>query len=281
MKHRLSQTPALFQRFIMVRNYRNYIFDLYATLIRIHTNQNMPKLWRRTADIMAFYGSVYTPSQMKKKYRELIREREKSISLTSGTKWPEADVGDIFREMLLDPPERNAYAEISDPGGWDEERMREWIRVFSYTFRVNSRIVFSLYSDTLETLRTLKRKGKKVFLLSNAQEVFTVPEMRVLGLDELFDDIFISSVHGIRKPDPQFMECLLEKHGLKKSESVMIGNDMESDILMAARCGVSGIHVNTDQFSEEAVSLGLARAEEYAAGSGAVFSSTECLRGIL
>lgn len=265
----------------MERNYRNYIFDLYATLIRIHTNQNMPRLWKRTADIMAFYGSVYTPSQMKRKYLELIRSREESISLSSGTKWPEADVGDIFREMLLDPPERNAYAESSDPESWDEERMREWIRIFSYTFRVNSRIVFSLYPDTLETLRTLKRRGKKVFLLSNAQEVFTVPEMRVLGLDDLFDDIFISSVHGIRKPDPLFMECLLEKHRLKKTESVMIGNDMESDILMAARCGVSGIHVNTDQYSEEAVSLGLARAEENAAGSGAVFSSTECLSGIL
>lgn len=265
----------------MERNYRNYIFDLYATLIRIHTNQNMPRLWKRTADIMAFYGSVYTPSQMKRKYRELIRSREESISLSSGTKWPEADVGDIFREMLLDPPERNAYAEISDPENWDEERMREWIRVFSYTFRVNSRIVFSLYPDTLETLRTLKRRGKKVFLLSNAQEVFTVPEMRVLGLDDLFDDIFISSVHGIRKPDPLFMDRLLKKHSLLREESVMIGNDMESDILMAARCGVSGIHVNTDQYSDEDLRFGMLKAGTVAADSGAVFSTVERLSDIL
>ena len=81
----------------MEREFKNYIFDLYATLIRIHTNQEMPKLWQRTADLMAFYGPVYKPMEMKKKYRELIRRQEESITLSSGAKWPEADVGEVFR----------------------------------------------------------------------------------------------------------------------------------------------------------------------------------------
>ena len=261
--------------------FRNYIFDLYATLIRIRTDQNMPRLWRRTADLMAFYGPDYTPSEMKKKYRELIRRQEESISLYSGTKWPEADVGEVFREMLLDPPCMHPYAAAGDPKDWDEERMKDWIRVFSYTFRVNSRIIFSLYPDTIDTLKTLRERGKRVYLLSNAQEFFTVPEMQVLGLYDLFDDIFISSVHRIRKPAPLFMDRLLQKHKLLREESVMIGNDMESDIMMAAACGVSGIHVNTDQYSEEDLHAGLLKAGEMADGSGAVFSSVEHLCEIL
>ncbi len=265
----------------MEREFKNYIFDLYATLIRIHTNQEMPKLWQRTADLMAFYGPVYKPMEMKKKYRELIRRQEESITLSAGTKWPEADVGEVFREMLLDPPRMYPYAGAGDPKSWDEERMKEWMRVFSYTFRVNSRIVFSLYSDTIDTLKALRSRGKRVFLLSNAQEVFTVPEMQVLGLYDLFDDIFISSVHGIRKPELLFMDRLLQKHDLLREESVMIGNDMESDIMMAAKCGVSGIHVNTDHYSEKDLRSGLSKAREQAAGTGAVFSSVEHLHEIL
>ena len=265
----------------MEKEFKNYIFDLYATLIRIRTNQDMPRLWRRTADIMAFYGPVYTPAEMKKKYRELIRRHEESISSFSGTKWPEADVGEVFREMLLDPPCMNPYAVAGDPKSWDEERMKDWIRNFSYTFRVNSRIIFSLYPDTIETLKTLRARGKRVYLLSNAQEFFTVPEMQALGIYDLFDDIFISSVHRIRKPEPLFMERLLQKHGLFREESVMVGNDMESDIMMAATCGVSGIHVNTDQYSEEDLHSWLLRAEKLSAGTGAVFSSAEHLHDIL
>ena len=114
----------------MKREFENYIFDLYATLIRIHTNQEMPKLWRRTADLMAFYGPVYRPAEMKKKYRELIRNQEESIASISGTKWPEADVGEVFREMLQGPPRMNPYTAAGDPKSWDEGRMKEWIRIF-------------------------------------------------------------------------------------------------------------------------------------------------------
>ena len=77
------------------------------------------------------------------------------------------------------------------------------------------------------------------------------------------------------------MDRLLQKHKLIREDSVMIGNDMESDIMMAAKCGVSGIHVNTDQYSEEDLRSGLLKAGEEAAGTGAEFSSVEHLHEIL
>ncbi len=52
--------------------YENYIFDLYATLVDIHTNQNPAVFWRRIAAIMHSYGAVYKPSDLKKRYRSLI-----------------------------------------------------------------------------------------------------------------------------------------------------------------------------------------------------------------
>lgn len=41
-------------------------------------------------------------------------------------------------------------------------------------------------------LEALKKKGKKIYLLSNAQRIFTEYEMHTLGIAKYFDDIFIS-----------------------------------------------------------------------------------------
>ena len=84
--------------------------------------------------------------------------------------------------------------------------------------------------------------------------------MEELGLTPHFEDVFISSEHHIRKPEVRFMEELLEKHGLDPKETVMVGNDMDSDIMMAARCGVNGFLVNHDGYSEEEIEEGVARA---------------------
>ena len=44
-----------------------------------------------------------------------------------------------------------------------------------------------------DLLEALKKKGKKIYLLSNAQRIFTEYEMHTLGIAKYFDDIFISS----------------------------------------------------------------------------------------
>ena len=82
-------------------------------------------------------------------------------------------------------------------------------------------------------------------------------------------------------PQPIIQAAFVNRHDLLREESVMIGNDMESDIMMAAKCGVSGIHVNTDHYSEKDLRSGLSKAREQAAGTGAVFSSVEHLHEIL
>ena len=42
------------------------------------------------------------------------------------------------------------------------------------------------------------------------------------GIDGYFDDIFISSDEGCKKPDVAFYKKLIDKHGLNISECVII-----------------------------------------------------------
>lgn len=39
--------------------YKNYVFDLYGTLVDINTNENNINLWKKMQEFYAFYGAVY------------------------------------------------------------------------------------------------------------------------------------------------------------------------------------------------------------------------------
>ena len=104
-----------------------------------------------------------------------------------------------------------------------------------------------MYDGARELLDELKRQGAWVYLLSNAQRIFTEPEMKMLGIYDLFDGIMYSSDAGVKKPSHYFFEDLFQKYGLKKEDSVMIGNEYEADILGADAFGIASMYVHTSQ----------------------------------
>ena len=245
-------------------SYTNYIFDLYATLIDIHTDQKPIDFWRRIAAILDAYGAVYEPGELRTRYRQLINEHEIRLAADLGTEFPEIKLGDVFKELLLSAPVSRNDGIWGDPRGWSGEVLDWWCSAFAYAFRVISRIKFELYSDTIALLEGLRHEGKHVYLLSNAQSLFTRPEIEELGLTQYFEDIFISSEFGMKKPEPRFMQELLVKHQLDPAESVMIGNEMRSDIVMAGNCGVNAILVNHDGYRGVEIAAGFEEAREVA-----------------
>ena len=60
----------------------NYIFDLYGTLVDIHTNESKASLWENMAQIFSMMGATYTAPELKKRYKELA-ERELHKKLLS------------------------------------------------------------------------------------------------------------------------------------------------------------------------------------------------------
>ena len=95
-------------------------------------------------------------------------------------------------------------------------------------------------------LASLKKMDKKVYLLSNAQRIFTAYEMNVLGITKYFDDILISSDYHTKKPDKRFFHILLERHKLDVSHSLYIGNDSRCDVGGAKGVGMQVFYVNSN-----------------------------------
>lgn len=203
--------------------YKNYIFDLYGTLIDIHTDEEDENLWKALAKYYRDRGANYRASGIHTGYLKYVKEELK--------KSEEIQVEKVFRKLF-----EKKGVEVSD------EVVLETCRFF----RDTSTEYLKLYTWSLPILETLKANGKKVFLLSNAQRSFTYHEMEKLDIVKYFDAIYISSDYGVKKPNAKFFQTLIEKEGLDVSECLMLGNDQTCDILGAQGVGMDTWYVHTN-----------------------------------
>ena len=68
--------------------------------------------------------------------------------------------------------------------------------------------------------------------------------LNMFGLDKYFDGVCISSDEECSKPDAHYYQTLFDRYGLKKEESIMIGNDYISDIGGAADFGIDSLYIH-------------------------------------
>lgn len=220
---------------------KNYIFDLYGTLVDIHTDEEKQELWEKLAFFYGYYGAIYTPEELKQRYKELVEGKESAQRmLLERTEEKKDDVHEAHPEIKIEEVFLNLFIE---KGVKADLTLAMHAGQF---FRILSTEYVRLYDGVKSMLSMLKEAGKKVYLLSNAQRIFTEYEMNMLGITEYFDDIFISSECGTKKPDLRFFQMLMEKHELDQTESIMIGNDMKSDIGGARKVGIATFYIHSN-----------------------------------
>ena len=210
--------------------YTDLVFDLYGTLVDIHTEENA-RVWEKTAMYFGFYGAYYTAEELEREFCKALARRE-------------AKAGQSY-ECFPDIPFEQVMAELFRAKGITENTEILGCNA-AQLFRISSIEYIRLYPDVLEALRYLRGKGMRLWLLSNAQRIFTAYELRYLGLEQQFDGIYISSDYGCRKPDARFYHVLLEKQGLDAAKCLMIGNDRHTDIAGAQAVGMDTLYMHTN-----------------------------------
>lgn len=235
-----------------MKDYRNYIFDLYGTLVDISVDEADRRLWEHMSLFYGYYGARYEPEELHQAYLASVsskdlQSREEYVVKYGYEGHPEIVYDEVFRDMYTD---RGIVPDQS--------------LVFHTTqmFRACSVKYVRLYAHAKELLTALKEAGKKVYLLSNAQRTFTEYEMRYLGIYDLFDGVQISSDHGCKKPDERFFRILFERFGLKPEESLMIGNSRYDDIAGAAGVGMDSFYIQSALSPESRKSVERAEGSE-------------------
>lgn len=214
-----------------MKEYQNYLFDLYGTLVDVHTDEDKDLLWQRLCILLGTEGVYCTAQYLKEKYSTEVAEREKVAKAERG-QWAEIDIEPVFAGIYADHGIKA-----------DEGRIANLAKMF----RLMSLEKLHTFPGAEQMLKRLKKAGKKVILLSNAQTLFTMPELQALGLIPYFDGIIISSCEGRKKPDRELYQLAVKRYGLDPAETVMVGNDDEADCWGAANAGLDSMYVFTEQ----------------------------------
>ena len=219
-------------------DYDVYVFDLYGTLVDIHTDEEQMKVWEKLSLFYGYYGAFYNAMELKDAYGELVKGKEKNLKSTlekdpkySHEASPEIEITEVFLELFR------------EKGVEAEEALAVHAGQF---FRVLTTEYVRLYEGTTEMLLRLRKAGKKIYLLSNAQRIFTEYEMRSLDLVKYFDGILISSDYKTKKPDKRFFDILLDKYEIDPGKALFVGNDSRSDIAGAQGVGMDTFYIKSN-----------------------------------
>ena len=209
--------------------YTDLIFDLYGTLVDIHTEET-PEVWEKTALYFGYYGAHYTGNELKSAFEAELMIRK-------------AKAGQSY-ECFPDIPFHKVMADLFRSKGILQDADTLGVQA-AQLFRIYSTDYIRLYPNVIESLKKLRQQGFRLWLLSNAQEMFTRFELNHLGLQDLFDGIYLSSCYECRKPDIRFFRALLQEQKLSPAQCLMIGNDRETDIAGAKAAGIATFYMHT------------------------------------
>jgi HAD superfamily hydrolase (TIGR01549 family) len=102
----------------------------------------------------------------------------------------------------------------------------------------------NIFPETVKTLEEFSKKYKLV-LLSNTAEKEGKEAMGKFGLEKYFDEILLSGSLGLAKPDPKIFKLVLEKTNVRPEEILVVGDNLETDIIPARILGMKGILIDT------------------------------------
>ena len=259
---------------VCLQEYDNFVFDLYGTLIDTRADRESFSLWSKMAQLYAVYGADYTAAGLRREYGRLVKEEQRKLIAETGCHLPEIKIENVFMRLLSEAKKTHKTAHAVD------KSMDEIVYGIASFFRVLMRSKMNLFPAVPELLQHLRDKGKGVYLLSNAMAILTRPEIEQLRLAPCFDDIFLSSDFGVKKPNSLFFEKLLQKHSLDPAKTIMVGNDFTTDMGIALACGTAGAHINSDKLSvRERAKRKRALADTYGKDTDRIFEfqSIRCL----
>jgi len=110
--------------------------------------------------------------------------------------------------------------------------------------------------EVLNLIKKLK-KNYKIILFSNFIAELLRKLLDKYGITDLFDEIIISSEHGMKKPDPKFFELLIKRAGVKKTE-IIFTDDHIKNVDGANEIGIKAFQfTNAEQLTKDLKTQGV------------------------
>jgi putative hydrolase of the HAD superfamily len=132
---------------------------------------------------------------------------------------------------------------------WIDQLNEAWMKGFAETTTE-----IPPAKEVLSKIKPFYRLG----IISNSLGRNTELDLIRTSLIEFFDALIISSEMGKRKPHPDIFLAGLKALGLRPEESIMIGDNLEEDIIGAKKVGMKTIYLTQKDISIPLVQSGKA-----------------------
>lgn len=101
----------------------------------------------------------------------------------------------------------------------------------------------NLLPNTMEILDYLKPKYR-LHIITNGFEEIQNKKLQKASISEYFDQVINSEMAGVKKPHPNIFKLALDRAGVDSNSALMIGDNIEADILGAQAAGFHALHLN-------------------------------------
>jgi putative hydrolase of the HAD superfamily len=201
-------------------------FDLYGTLIDIRTDEYNPWVYATLSQYLSYFGVSIPPEELRSRYFG----GAESYLKQSPERYPEVDVFAVFRDIMT------SYGRL--------KYTKEKVMTVSMLFRSLTRQHFDLFPDVHEVLDSLKERYRMA-IVSDAQWVFTEPELEMTGIGEFFRVRVLSSRVGFKKPDTRIFLRAMKALRIRPEHALYIGDNPPKDLVGAKTSGMKCIIFRT------------------------------------
>lgn len=203
--------------------YKHVFFDLDNTLWDFKTNSR--EAFNEIFDAFGLHDRI--PD-----FDRFLRIYAKNNELM----WLEYRNGNIKKDHLRKERMRLTFEEM----GIDDHDLAYKIGECYLNTAPQKANLFAGVHDTLQYLHT----KYKLYILTNGFTEVQLRKIKNTGLQPYFDKIFMAEVIGYQKPDKRFFEYAIKSVHAHKIECLMVGDDIEADIIGANHAGIDQVFFN-------------------------------------
>ena len=157
-------------------------------------------------------------------------EMIKRYSEINKTYWQRLERGEITKQEVL----VGRFKEFFKSEGIDISVVEEFNSL--YQLRLGDTIVY--HDDSLEIIKSLQGRVRQ-YVVSNGTVEAQSKKLRLSGLGELVDGIFLSEQIGVEKPNIEFFDKVLEEiKPADRSSILIVGDSLTSDIQGGNNAGI-------------------------------------------
>lgn len=107
--------------------------------------------------------------------------------------------------------------------------------------------VFFYMDGAKELVTQLRAEGYRQYVVTNGVNATQANKMKLSGLDQIMDGVFVSELMGYPKPRKEYFDaCFALLPDVKRGECILVGDSLTSDMRGAVNVGITSCWFNPE-----------------------------------